>query len=127
MSKIDEYNEIKFKNSNAIKQLHLTQRRTEDGKSNNDSNDKGRCKFYDHQIWDSDMKIYIHAAYGYYGSSSAYSVRGDVVKKYLLKAINQYERTIVDKAIELLKYDIEKARLEAENEAKEVLQVVNNN
>ena len=126
MSKIDEYNKIKFENSNAIKQLHLTQRRTEDGKPNN-NNDKGRCSFYDRQLWDTDMKIFIHAAYDYYGSSSAYSVSGDVVKEYLLKALNQYERTIVDNAIELLKYDIEKARLEAENEAKEVLQVVNNN
>ena len=125
MSKIDAYNEIKRKNQYAISQLHESQQRKADGSGRNHNNDKGMLKFYDRQVWDSDMKIFIHGCYGYYGSSSAYNISSDTIKQYLIKVLNEKEGEIVNRAIELLDEDIEKARLAAENEAKEVLKAVN--
>lgn len=122
MSKIDEYNKIKNENQYTIEQLHLSLKR--DRKGNPDSsNDKGCIRFYDRQIWDTDMKIFIHSCYGYYGSSSAYSISSPTIKSYLLASLNKNHQLIVEDAIRMLQDDIEKARKKAEDEAKEVLKL----
>jgi len=124
MSKIDEYNKIKNDNQNAIEKLHLSLGR--DGKGVPDSNnDKGCIRFYDQNIWDTDMKISIHSCYGYYGSSSAYSIGNPTIKSYLLRSLNKNHQLIVEDTIKMLQDDIEKARKSAEKEAQEILELVN--
>lgn len=121
MSKIDIYNNIKQQNSKAIEQLHLSLGRNTEGTADDRHNDKGHLTFYDSKCWDSDMKIFIHACYGYYGSSSCYAVSSPTIKDYLLKSLNKNNKLIVDDAIKLLGDDIEKARRNAKDEANEVL------
>ena len=121
MSKIDTYNKIKQENTNAIRNLRYVMRQKADGTSD-PYNDKGRMNFYDNKIWDTDMKIFCHASYGYYGDSSAHAVGGENIQEYILKVLNSMESTIINKTIELMQNDIEKARLESIDEAKAILE-----
>ena len=125
MSKIDTYQKVKNNNGKAIGDLRLSLRRNRKGEPDTHHNDKGCFRFYDHKIWDSDMPIIIHSCHGYYGSSSAYAIGDSIIKQYILQSLNKNHQLIVEDAIEMMKEDIEKARLDAENEAKEVLLVVN--
>ena len=121
MSKIDEYKEIKSRNLSDIQGLNQVMQMTADGSKHDARNDKGCMHIYDHAIWESDMPIYIHSAYGYYGSSSCYAVGGQNLKKYLIKALESMTTELMVKAKELLISDIELARKSAEKEALEVL------
>ena len=123
MSKIDVYNKVKSENTKAIEKLHLSLGRNGKGEPDH-RNDKGTFRFYDHQIWDTDMKISIHSCYGYYGSSSAYSVGSPIIKKYILEVLNKKSTEIVEDAIKIMEEDIEKARLNCIEEAKQILEVV---
>lgn len=120
MGRIDEYTKIKATNLNAIKNLRHALKQNVDWSSER-NNDKGQITAYDRMIWDSDMPVYIHASYGYYGSSSGYAVGDRVLREYLIQAINSYMCKISEKAIELMNTDIELARKAAEAEALAVL------
>lgn len=120
MARIDEYNKIKATNTNAIKNLRHALKQNVDG-SPEQNNDKGLLRAYDRMIWDSDMPVYLHASYGYYGSSSGYSAGDRVLGEYLIRAINVYMCMISEKAIKLMENDIELARKAAESEALAVL------
>jgi len=123
MSKIDVYNKVKSENTKAIEKLHLSLGRNGKGEPDH-RNDKGTFRFYDRQIWDIDMKISIHSCYGYYGSSSAYSVGSPIIKNYVLKVLNNKSKEIVEEAIKLMEIDIEKARIDCIEEAKQILENV---
>ena len=88
-------------------------------------NDKHRfsCSFSHivSQQW-TPMCFQIEASYGYYGSSSGYTVTSEELGRYLAKAINLHAATILDCATKLAADDAEKARKAAEDEAKAVLQ-----
>jgi hypothetical protein len=129
MSKIDDYkNQSKI--TNGVKEnLNLAMGYYVDGSKLNSDNDKHSLYFrYIGKHTDnwSDAIFYLHASYGFYGSSSGYSAMDKDVAKYMEKAINQYTRQIAKRAIELAKEDQEKARKEAEDEAKEVLKLTEN-
>ena len=49
-------------------------------------------------------------------------VGGENIQEYILKVLNSIESTIINKAIELMQNDIEKARLESIDEAKAILE-----
>ena len=87
-------------------------------------NDKHRftCQF-SHVIGEqwSPMCFRIEASYGYYGCSSGYSVTSKELGEYIAKAINLHKATLLDCAVKLAADDAEKARKEAEAEAREVL------
>jgi hypothetical protein len=123
MSNIDVYNAIKTENKHAIGRLNLALQRTEEGVPNL-NNDKGCFRFYDSKVWDSDMRIFIHSCYGYYGSSSAYSIESPTIKKYVIDVLNKKSKEIVEEAIKNLEADIEKARLACVEEAKKILETV---
>lgn len=87
-------------------------------------NDKHRfsCEFItlvDDQ-W-SPMMFYIRASYGYYGSSSGHSCTSNVLGKYLSMAIETNAAMLLDCATALAMKGSEKARLAAEQEARDVL------
>ena len=121
MSNIDTYNKIKQENTNSIQQLRYVMQQKADG-TPDPYNDKGYMTFCDSKIWDTDMKISCHASYGYYGSSSEYEVGGENIKKYILQVLNSMKSTIINKSIELMQNDTEKARLECVEEAKAILE-----
>ncbi len=68
-----------------------------------------------------DATMIIHAHYGYYGSSSGYSAMDEVTARYLEKAITDNLDEMFKIAASLAEKDLEEARLAAEAEAKEVL------
>jgi hypothetical protein len=73
------------------------------------------------QQW-APMSFSIGISYGYYGSSSGYSCTSEHLGRYLAMAINAHKATLLDCAAKLAKEDQEKARKEAEAEARSVLQ-----
>ena len=121
MGKIDTYNKVKKENESAISDLHLSLKRDRKGMLDS-NNDKGCFRFYDRQVWDTDMKIYIHSSYGYYGSSSAYSISSPVIKQHILSVLNSKSKEIVEEAISNMQKDIEKARLDCLDEARNILE-----
>jgi len=121
MSKIEDYKKAKRIAENVERSINCAL-----GKDRKD-NDKHYIQIsYNGKHTDSwsDAIMYLHASYGYYGCSSGYSAMNENVAKYMTKAINEYLISISNRAIELAKKDTEKARLEAENEAREVLQEI---
>ena len=88
------------------------------------SNDKGCFRFYDREVWDTDMKIFIHSCYGYYGSSSAYSVGSPIIKQYVIDVLNKRSKEIVEEAIANMEIDIEAARRNCLDEAKAILETL---
>lgn len=123
MSKIDIYHDINNRNTNSIIDLRHIMRQKEDG-TYDVYNDKGGMNFYNKAIWESDIKFYCHASYGFYGSSSGYAVGGENIQKYFLQALNSMKETIIKKAIELMQKDIEEARINCIDEAKAILEKI---
>jgi hypothetical protein len=119
MTKIEKYKEAKGianKIANAVEKSL-----GRDGPKN----DKAtfRCSF-SHIIseqW-TPMCFQIEASYGYYGSSSGYTVTSKELGEYLAKAINAHRALLLDHAAKLAAEDAEKARKDAEEEARSVLQ-----
>jgi hypothetical protein len=68
------------------------------------------------------MLFQIHVSHGYYGSSSGYSNSSDHLGKYLAASIQRHASALLEFASKLADDDAEKARKEAEDEAKAVLQ-----
>jgi len=71
----------------------------------------------------SPMQFQIRASHGYYGSSSGYSNSSDYLGQYLAQAIQRHAVALLEFASKLADDDAEKARKDAEDEAKAVLQV----
>ena len=119
MTKIEEYNKAKSVAAQVASAVEHCLGR--DGPRN----DKHtfRCSFSHiiNQQW-TPMCFQIEASYGYYGSSSGYTVTSEELGRYLAKAINLHAATILDCATKLAADDAEKARKAAEDEAKAVLQ-----
>lgn len=67
------------------------------------------------------MSFSIGCSYGYYGSSSGYSATSEPLGKYLARAIEQHASLLLDAAAKYAADDAEKARKEAEGEARAVL------
>lgn len=121
MSKIDDYKSIKNRNQLDISHLNEVLRLKSDGSATNPYNDKGLMRFCDKKIWNTDVALYVHASYGYYGSSSVHSACSPNLSGYILRALNGMTQKIIEKTQELLAADIELARRAAEEEAMEVL------
>jgi squalene cyclase len=126
MSKINDYKNQVTITKNIESELNLAMGYYKDGSQLNSTNDKHRLYIkYSGKHTDDwcNALFYLHASYGFYGSSSGYSAMNKNVATYMEKAINQYIQQIAKRAIELAKEDQEKARKEAEDEAKEVLKL----
>lgn len=121
MNKIDEYLKIKELNTRDIENLNQVMRLKPDGSDVDAHNDKGNISFNNRKIWESDIGLYLHTSYGFYGSSDCYSAASENMAKYLLRALNSMSNDIAIEMQELLAADIEKARKAAEAEAREVL------
>lgn len=63
----------------------------------------------------------VDLSYGYYGNSSAYSATSKEMGAYLAQAMTARMPELLDAAVTLAEAAAEKARLEAEAEAREVL------
>lgn len=109
-TKIETYQNQKIATANLISDLNKAQGNFPDGKTDK-NNDKAQFDFYDRKIWDSDTPVYLHAVYGYYGSSSAYAISGEHLQKYLIKAVNAMKKEIIAKMIEFSEEDRKKALL----------------
>ena len=123
MSKIDKYKE-QSKIANKIV-ADLNKARGFDAIGNQDpNNDKHTIEFYNHQIWDSDIQVWFHASYGYYGSSNGYSACSSELRSYLIKALEHYKYDIVNYIMEAVKHDEQKALLDCKSEAERILKEI---
>lgn len=124
MSKIDDYKKISAQNGRDIGALNEALGNHSDGTPNS-RNDKNRVNFYSKSLWDTDLPLFLHMSYGYYGSSSGYSVGGGNIQTYIEKALNIKAKEIVKIAIGLMEDDISKAREKSRAEAEEILRKLN--
>lgn len=118
MSKIDQYNEARRVAAMIAENVSKALGRD---RSDNDKH-SARCAFT--RIGGesfSPMLFRVDCSYGYYGSSSGYSATSNALGKYLAKAINERMESLLDRAVELAAVDAEKARKDAEEEARHVL------
>ena len=127
MSKIEIYNQSR-QISQRVKQHYLDASglKIVDGNIiRNENNDKHHiyCVFRELSKADwNDIILDLRLSHGYYGSSSGYSDTCEDTGKYVAQAITIMGTLILKQASQLAENDTEKARLEAENEAKMVLQ-----
>lgn len=120
MSKIEKYREQSNVTAKIITDLNKAQGLNAIG--NKDSNnDKHSIGFYDNRIWDSDIPIYFHASYGYYGSSSGYTACSPELQLYLIKALNHYKTDIVNYIMETVEHDKHLALIDCKKEAEQIL------
>ena len=124
MSKIDEYKKIRELNRQDIENLNQAMGLKPDGSGPDPKNDKGEIIFCGDPIWSTDLWIYMHASYGYYGSSDGYHATSPNMKNYILRVLDNMKVDIAKQAQELMLQDIEAARKAAEDEAREVLGMV---
>lgn len=120
MGKIDDYNKQCRITANVISNLNLAQGLNANG-TKDPKNDKYDIRFCNSRIWDTDFPMWLHASYGYYGSSSGYSACNENVGKYILKAVNFYMDDIVKYAMNLAKNDELKALKDCKDEAEKIL------
>ena len=120
MTKIEKYREQSNTTTKIIVNLNKAQGFNAIG-NRDPNNDKYSVEFYDHQIWDSDIPVYFHASYGYYGSSSGYSACSPELQPYLIKALNHYKADIVNYIMEEAKHDEHKALVDCKAEAEQIL------
>ncbi len=93
----------------------------------NSNNDKATIYYKFGGLCDgnwSEIKLYLHLSHGFHGSSSGYSDTCEDTGKYVAQVLNSMGQTILQKAVELAEADVEKARQEAEYEARLVLQEI---
>jgi len=124
MSKIEKYKEQDRIADKIISNLNKAQGLNTIGKKdyNNDKHDIG---FYNHQVWDSDIPVWFHASYGYYGSSNGYTACSPELQPYLIKALNHYKMDIVNFIAEQVEHDKHKALMECKEEAERILSEIN--
>jgi CubicO group peptidase (beta-lactamase class C family) len=123
MSKIEKYKAAQSIARNVRLSLFHALGLSDDG-TRDPHNDKHMLRLEytgDHAGAWSDAKCFLHASYGYYGSSSGYRAMSNNVAKYLVKALNRYISAAARDAIAMAESDAEVARLDAEDEAKAVL------
>ena len=85
------------------------------------NNDKHDICFHKSKIWDTDIPIWFHASYGYYGSSDGYTACSSELQPYLIKALNHYKMDIVNYIIEQAQHDKHKALMACKEEAEKIL------
>lgn len=93
----------------------------------NHSNDKASFSFRFNGLANvqfAPIKLWLDMTYGYYGSSSAYSITSEEVGAYIARACNALSDDIARKTIELAQQDLDKAQEEARDEALSVLGTV---
>ena len=120
MSKIEEYRRQSEVANKIISNLNRAQGFDIHG-NKDPNNDKYIFEFYKQQIWDSDIPVWLHASYGYYGSSSGYSACSPELQPYLIKALDHYKANIINYIIEAVEHDKHKALLDCKVEAEKIL------
>lgn len=123
MSKIDDFNKQKSITDEVMRKLTCAL-----GKDRSD-NDKHRFNVSFARIEDNNWNeaiIKIQASYGYYGISSGYDAISGNVGRYLAKAIQSHIKTIAETAIKYAENDLREASQRAKNEARSVLEYLNN-
>lgn len=123
MSKIEKYREQSRVATKIIADLNKAQGFNAIG-NKDPNNDKHTIGFYKHQIWDSDIPVWFHASYGYYGSSSGYSACSPELQPYLIKALDHYKTDIINYIMEAVEHDKHKALLECKSEAEQILKEI---
>lgn len=123
MTKIEKYREQSKITNKIIIDLNKSQGFNAIG-NKDPNNDKHTFSFYEHQIWDSDIPVWLHASYGYYGSSNGYSACSPELQSYLLKALNHYKMDIINYIVEAVKHNEHKALLECKSEAEQILKEI---
>lgn len=88
-------------------------------------NDKHRICFGNRETWDSDIPVWLHASYGYYGNSDGYTACSPELQPYLIKALNHYKMDIMNYIVELAKQDKQNALIVCKEEAEKILQDIN--
>lgn len=120
MTKIEKYKEQCEITTKIIANLNKAQGLNAIG-NKDPNNDKDHIKFCKDKIWDTDIPIWFHASYGYYGNSSGYNACSPELQPYLIKALNHYKIDIINYVIELAKQDEQKALLDCKEEAEKIL------
>ena len=120
MTKIEKYREQDRIASKITVALNKAQGLTAIGKTD-PTNDKHGIDFYNRKIWDSDIPVWLHATYGYYGSSEGYTACSPELQPYLIKALNHYKMDIVNFIVEEVERDKNKALMECKDEAERIL------
>jgi hypothetical protein len=120
MTKIERYKELDRIADKVIVNLRQAQGLNATGHKDI-NNDKHSFNFYDRSVWDSDIPIWFHASYGYYGSSSGYTACSPELKPYLIKALNHFKGDIVNYIMEEVKRDKYNALIECKEEAERIL------
>lgn len=125
MSKIDEYREQCKITKDIIDKLKSAQGLKNDG-TKDPNNYKHNIGFYNNKIWDSDIPLWFHASYGYYGSASSYSACSPELQPYLIKALNHYKTEIINYIMEQVEHDKRLALLDCKEEAEKILEEISN-
>ncbi len=117
MGKIDDYRHIKQVNENAIKKMRLVVGYYEDYDITNPQNDKHNVVF----TKSSDDHITVELTYGFTGEVVSHIVDNEIVKNYIVEALNFYSERIILKAKSYAERDIDEAREECRSEAQAIL------
>ena len=120
MSKIEKYRKQSNVTAKIIADLNKAQGLDSIG-NKDPNNDKHSIGFYDNRIWDSDIPIYFHASYGYYGSSSGYTACSPELQPYLIKALGHYKTDIINYIMEAVEHDKHLALIDCKKEAEQIL------
>lgn len=124
MSKIEKYREQSNVTAKIIANLNYAQGLNAIGTQKDPNNNKHNISFNKHQIWDSDIPVWRHASYGYYGSSSGYSACSPELQSYLIKALDHYKADIINYIMEAVEHDKHKALLDCKSEAEQILKEI---
>jgi hypothetical protein len=124
MSKIEKYREQDRITTKIITDLNKAQGFNAIGSQKDPNNDKHGIGFYKNQIWDTDIPVWLHASYGYYGSSDGYTACSPELQPYLIKALNHYKMDIVNFIVEQVEHDKHKALYECKEEAERILKEI---
>ena len=125
MTKIEKYREQSNITTKIVENLNKAQGFNAIG-NEDPNNDKHNIGFNKNKIWDTDIPIWFHASYGYYGNSNGYSACFPEMHPYLIKALDHYKIDIINYVMELAKQDKQKALLDCKEEAEDILKEINN-
>ena len=123
MTKIEKYREQSNIATKIIANLNKAQGFNAIG-NEDPNNDKNHIGFHEHQIWNSDIPIWFHASYGYYGSSDGYSACSSELQPYLIKALDHYKTDIINYIMEAVEHDRHEPLLDCMAEAEQILKEI---
>ena len=123
MTKIEKYREQSNIATKIIVNLNKAQGFNAIG-NKDPNNDKAHIKFCKNKIWDTDIPIWFHASYGYYGSSDGYNACPPELQPYLIKALNHYKTDIINYVMEAVEHDKYMALLDCKEEAEKILKEI---